>query len=458
MRRWVAAIVVLIVVVAAVIWFALIYKPAIEPTAAGRPQSFDTAMIAHGSQLAAIGDCASCHTVPGGGPLAGGLAIPTPYGVVYSTNITPDRDTGIGAWSEAAFIRAMREGVDREGHLLYPAFPYDRFTHATDDDLRALYAYLMTRDPVNSRPPENQLRFPYNIRAIMAGWNTLFLRPGPIVEDTTQSDEWNRGRYLVEGLGHCASCHTPRNSLGAEDGAHQYDGGQVIDGWYTYPINASSPAPAKWTVDDLAHYLKTGFSAEHGVSRGPMTQVTAKLREASDADVHAMAIYVASLMGSSGILVPQQPAPPPLTSGDSLAAPQVVQASADRGAAIYATACSGCHDSGRLPPFGGIDFHKSTAVHADNPQNIIDMVLYGLPSAEARTFGMMPGFAGTLSQDDIVALLNYLRATYSDGKPAWPNLDTLVADTLSGKTAVTLYSQDGVQRGGPTTTAPRTVP
>jgi mono/diheme cytochrome c family protein len=334
----------------------------------------------------------------------------------------------------------------------------------TDDDNKALYAYLMTRDPARATPPTNQLSFPYNIRPIMAGWDLLFLKKGPLADDSSQSAEWNRGHYLIEGLGHCGSCHTPRTNLGAEDADHLYAGGPVVDGWYTYPIDQSSPAPQKWDVASLEGYLKTGYSAEHGVSRGPMAQVTAKLREASDEDVHAMAVYVASLMGNGGV-APPAPAPAgeaqtplPLQSGDSMAPPDIAEASADRGAMIYATACSGCHESGRPPPFGGIDFHKSTAIHADNPQNIVNMTLYGLPAGAGRTFGMMPGFAGTLSADDMVALLTYLRATFSDGKPAWTDLAGIVADTMSGKTAVKLYSQDGVQRAGPATPAPGTVP
>jgi mono/diheme cytochrome c family protein len=457
--RWLLVVVAVIVLLGVAGYLILVYKPPIEPLSETQTvASFDAALVAHGAALAAIGDCASCHSAPGGEALAGGLPVPTPFGTIYSSNITPDPETGIGRWSEAAFMRAMREGIDREGDQLYPAFPYDHFTHVTDDDNRALYAYLMTRDPVDSTPPANQLSFPFNIRQIVAGWNVLFLKQGPLAEDASQGAEWNRGRYLVEGLGHCASCHTPRNSLGGEDDAHDYSGGPVIDGWYTYAINANSPAPQKWDAESLYAYLKSGGSSIHGVSRGPMAQVTAKLSEASDEDVHAMAVYVASLMGAGDAAAPKVQQPPPPQSGDSQAAPQVIEATADRGATIYATACSSCHDAGRPPPFGGIDFRQSTAVHADNPQNIINLTLYGLPAAEARTFGMMPGFAGTLSEEDMTALLNYLRSTYAPDKPAWTNTQQFVADTMSGKTAVKLYSQDGVQRANPTNLAARTAP
>lgn len=457
MVRRIALIPIAAVVVVAAVGFVLVYRPAMAPVAAA--QTFDPALVARGSELAAVGDCASCHTAPGGAPLAGGVEVPTPFGTIYSSNITPDSATGIGTWSEAAFTRAMQEGVDREGHHLYPAFPFDHFTHVTPDDDKAIYAYLMTRDAVNQEPPANRLNFPFNIRGLMAFWDVLFLHKGPITDDSTQTAEWNHGRYLVEGLGHCAACHTPRNSFGAEDGAKAYAGGPVIDGWYTYPINANSPAPNKWTAAELAAYLKTGFSADHGASRGPMAQVTARLSEANRDDVQAMATYVAWLMGSTGAATTASAAiqQPILTSGDSLAPPTAPTAN-DRGAVVYASACSACHESGRAPPFGGIDFHKSTAVSADSPQNIINMVLYGLPAAEGRTGGNMPGFAGSISQDDLTALLTYLRATYANGKPAWSNADMLVADTMSGKTIVKLYGQDGVQRAIPGAVAQRTTP
>src|SRR5579875_1119449 len=177
--------------------------------------SFDPGIVAKGAQLAAIGSCAVCHTSSRGKPYAGGFPVQTPCGVVYATNITPDRDTGIGTWSEEAFRRAMREGVGRKGTHFYPAFPYDHFTKVTDGDISALYAFLMTREPVHqpNRPP--QLTFPLNWRIFAAAWQLLFLNTGAYQNDPKQSAEWNRGAYLVEGLGHCGACHTPRNRLGA---------------------------------------------------------------------------------------------------------------------------------------------------------------------------------------------------------------------------------------------------
>jgi mono/diheme cytochrome c family protein len=454
--RWIISIVAVVVIVGAVGFFALAYKPAIEPLAAGVAPTFDAALIVHGEQLAAIGDCTSCHTATGGKDFAGGLAVPTPFGTIYSTNITPDRDTGIGAWTEAAFQRAMHEGVDRDGQHLYPAFPYDHFTHVTDDDVSALYAYLMTRQPVNAEPPANALPFPFSFRPVLAGWKLLFLKQGPLAPADGQDAEWARGQYLAEGLGHCAACHTPRNALGAEDGGQHFGGASDIEGWYAYPINANSPAPTNWDVASLTHYLASGFAAEHGVARGPMAQVTANLRAASPEDVQAIATYVVSQMEGAKGAAPAQPVATTvaLQSGDSLVAPVSVDAAAGTGGAIFAAACSSCHEAGRPQPFGGLDLKLSTAVHADSPQNIINMVLFGLPAASGQTSPIMPGYAGAMNEDQIVELLDYLRSQFG-GKPAWSQARQMVADTISGKTQPTIYSSDGVRRA-PLTGSPET--
>src|SRR5881394_2052003 len=221
-------------VIVAVAAFAIAWRPAL--VASEPPQSFDPALVKRGRELAAMGNCDNCHTVRGGKSFAGGVAVPTPFGIIYSSNITPDSDTGIGRWSEAAFRRAMRSGVDRDGRHLYPTFPYDHFTNVSDQDDQALYAFLMTRPPVRARPPANQLAFPYDQRVMIAGWKLLFLRSGTWRPDSAKSAEWNRGGYLVEGLAHCGSCHTPRNALGAERGEQQFAGGDV-ENWHAYAIN-----------------------------------------------------------------------------------------------------------------------------------------------------------------------------------------------------------------------------
>lgn len=202
--RKILAIAITLLVIAAAAFAAIAWRSEIEPVKTA--QDFDPALVKRGAELAAVGNCIACHTVPGAQAFAGGLALPTPFGTIYSTNITPDAETGIGAWSEAAFARAMREGVDRRGHHLYPAFPYDHFTRVTDEDNRALYAFLMTRAPVKATPPPNELAFPLGFRPVLALWKLLFLDKGPLELDPQQSEEWNRGAYLAEGLGHCGAC------------------------------------------------------------------------------------------------------------------------------------------------------------------------------------------------------------------------------------------------------------
>ncbi|MET0429400.1 MAG: cytochrome c, partial [Microvirga sp.] len=288
-----------VLLVLAVSAFALAWRWEIAPVDPPPRSSFDPAQVALGGQLAAIGNCNVCHTAPDGAAFAGGLALPTPFGTIHSTNITPDPATGIGRWSEAAFTRAMREGVDREGRHLYPAFPYDHFTRVSDADIRALYAFLMTRRPIAASPPPNDLRFPYDQRILLTGWKLLYLREGPLAPDPAHSPEWNRGRDLAEGLGHCGACHTPRNGLGAERTEAAYAGGEV-ENWAVYAINGQSPAPVPWDAASLAFYLRHGWHERHGVSRGPMAPVTANLGSVPEADTAAIGTYVADLMGAPG--------------------------------------------------------------------------------------------------------------------------------------------------------------
>ena len=220
-----------------------------EPVIAGvepPPRSaFDPALIENGARLAAIGNCHICHTIPGGADYAGNRPIATPFGTVASTNITPAPGSGIGRWSESAFRCAMRQGVSRRGHHLYPAFPYDHYARLDDADLHALYAFIMTRRPVETSTPVNALAFPLDQRWLMAFWNLLFLDSKPFRPDPQHTAEWNRGAYLVLGLGHCGGCHTPRNLGGAEKTGQALGGGEA-EGWRAPALNANSPAPVPW--------------------------------------------------------------------------------------------------------------------------------------------------------------------------------------------------------------------
>src|SRR3979490_3083133 len=323
-----------LLIAGAVAAVAIAWRPASAAIDPLTPQSFDAALVRRGRDLAAIGNCNDCHTVRGGKSFAGGLPVPTPFGTIYSSNITPDGETGIGRWSEAAFRRAMQSGVNRDGQHLYPTFPYDHFTHVSDDDDRALYAYLMTRQPVRAAARENDLAFPFNQRIAVAGWKLLFLRHGTYQPDSTKSAEWNRGAYLVEGLAHCGACHTPRNALGAEKSQASFAGGDV-DNWHAYAINGQSSAPVPWDAEALFQYLRKGWHPDHGVARGPMAEVVSNLSEVPESDVRAIATYMAGVFGA--------PTPDARRRGDDVraqanAAQPAPQASNAGGAALYTAA------------------------------------------------------------------------------------------------------------------------
>ena len=415
--------------------FAIGWRPVIapiDPPAAGR---FDPALVRHGAELAAIGNCSACHAASGGADYAGGVALTTPFGTVFATNITPDPATGIGRWSETAFRRAMRDGVDRVGRQLYPAFPYDHFTRVNDADDMALYAFLMTRPPVPSAPRPNALVFPLGFRPLLAGWKALFFRPGQYRSDPAHDAAWNRGAYLVEGLGHCGACHTPRNALGAEERDKALSGG-TAESWQAYAIDAASPAPVRWTADALAAYLRQGWQQQHGVARGPMTAVTASLADAPEADIQAIATYLAARMAAGGehppaprtmlaAARPDAPGARPQEAGQQVSA---VAESATEGSRIYAAACASCHESGRPLPYGGLDLHLSTAVNAPAPTNIVHVVLDGLHPMAGEPGAIMPGFRGVLNDPQIVALLAAMRAGFSD-QPAWTDLAATVRRT-----------------------------
>jgi mono/diheme cytochrome c family protein len=387
--------------------FAVMWHPAIAPVESHA--TFPPEQVTRGAELAAIGDCAVCHTATGGRPYAGGRGVPTPFGTVYATNITPDPDTGIGQWSQAAFQRAMRDGIDRSGRHLYPVLPYPHFTRASDDDIAAMYAFLMTRAPVHESAPPNHLPFPLNNRILLAGWNLLYLDPGPWHPDPAHDASWNRGNYLVEAIGHCGACHTPHNALGAEKDALTLAGGEAED-WYAPPLQSASPARQPWTSAALATYLRTGFDAHHGAAAGPMTAVTEELASVPAADIDAMAVYVASLMPNSA------------------ADPVVARGGGDpRAQAIFAGACGGCHGADAPMTRGGApSLALSSAVNAPTPRGAIQMILNGIPWREGKAAPYMPSFAAALTDAQVAELAGYLRATYSD-KPAWSDLPAEVA-------------------------------
>ena len=248
------------------------WRPVIAPVNLSAPV-YSTETIERGRMLAAAGDCFVCHTAPGGTRGTGGRAMETPFGTVFTTNLTPDPETGLGNWSFSAFQRAMREGISRDGKHLYPAFHYTAFAKTSDDDLQALYAYLMSQPAVHAETPKAEMRFPFNLRPLMAGWNAINLDAQPYKTDTTQTPEWNRGAYLVQGLGHCGACHTPRDATGAEKTGQAFLSGAMIDGWEAPALTTLSKSAVPWDAEAFYAYLRHGHSPRHGSAGGPMSEV-----------------------------------------------------------------------------------------------------------------------------------------------------------------------------------------
>ena len=397
------------------------WRASIAPVAFSAPV-YSNATIERGRTLAALGDCAVCHTAPGGMPNAGGRAMDTPFGTLYTTNLTPDADTGLGAWSFSAFQRAMREGISRDGHRLYPAFPYPAFAKTSDDDLQALYAYLQSLPAVRAETPKAELKFPYSVRPLMAGWNALFHDPAPYQPVATQSAEWNRGAYLVNGLGHCGACHTPRNALGAEQGGSAFLSGAMVDGWEAPALTAVSKAAVPWDADALYRYLRHGHSPRHGAAGGPMAEVVRELQQVPDADIRAMSAYLASF----------NPVVPGL---QGLAATAVQSAAANQGRLLGApqrlfdNACAACHHDGDGPTLLGVNtpLALSSKLTSARPDNLLRSILDGVRDPATKDIGFMPAFRDALDDAQIAELAGYMRARFAPDEPAWPDLPSEVA-------------------------------
>jgi nicotinate dehydrogenase subunit B len=356
-------------------------RTAIAPITA-LPARADAATLERGRQLAALGDCAVCHTAPGGLPNAGGRALETPFGTVFSTNLTPDVTTGIGAWSLAAFTRAMREGLSRDGRHLYPAFPYTAFTRTRDADLADLYAWLMAQPPVHASPPPTRLAFPFNQRPLMALWNAIYLVPGAAAASVS------RGEYLVNGLGHCSACHSPRNALGAERGGAARLSGGWVDGWEAPALTSLRHAPNPWTADELFRYMRQGHTLAHGSVAGPMAPVVHQLQALPDSDIRAMAEHLASL----------NPAPAPQAAPPAAAAP--LPGPAER---LFTTACGACHHDGAGPATFGLNLPlaHSSKLHSERPDNLLHVMLDGIREPATRDIGFMPAFRHALDDAQI---------------------------------------------------------
>src|SRR5713101_1308151 len=375
--------------------------------------------IAHGKALVEAGDCASCHSADPAKPFAGGKRIDTPFGAIRrqirridrakgrvdAPNLTPDRDTGIGGWSDQDFYGALRYGVAPDGSRYYPAFPYPNFTKLTRDDILAIRAYLATLTTVRNTPPPPELRWPLNYRVVMRVWDYLFFRPGIFEPDQQKSTEWNRGGYLVEGIGHCGACHTPKNMFGADKRGRAFSGGPV-QGWFAPRLDGAERSGLKsWSVDDIVEYLQSGRNGRSNAG-GLMAEVVANsTSKMSDADVRAIAVYLKDL--PAGVPEPVV-APPP-------------QADMAAGKAVYAHACVACHEvdgSGApriYPPLPG-----NANLQSADPSSTLRIILDGaqtVTTPRAPNPGSMPAYAKQLSDQEIADVTNYMRNSWGNAAP-----------------------------------------
>ena len=354
-----------------------------------------------GLYLVAAGDCMSCHLREGGEPFAGGLGLNTPFGTIYTSNITPDRATGIGSWTSDQFYRAMRDGKGAHDENLYPAFPYPWFRRASRADDDAIFAFLMTLPAVNYTPPKNDLPFPFNIRGAVGAWNSLFLDTHDVQNDPGQSAEWNRGAYLVNGLGHCGACHTPKNSFGADKSKLEFHGGK-LDNWVAPDLTGNTRIGiGAWSVDDIAEYLATGRNARAAAGGAMADVITYSTSLLNDADRHAIAVYIKS-----------QPASPAVTAS----APDA--GAMRRGAEIYSDACASCHLENGVgqkrvfPPLG-----EDAMLQQPDPTSVEHLILAGthIGISDSRPSPLsMPSFAWKLTDQEIADVSTFIRNSWGN--------------------------------------------
>jgi len=370
----------------------------------------------NGQYLATIGNCMACHTAENGAAFAGGVPFHTDFGVIYSTNITPDVNAGIGAWSEKQFIRAMHEGISPNGINLYPAFPYPSFTKVLEDDIKDIFTFLKTVPASSYVPPNNEMRFPFDQRILMRIWNWLFVEKERYVSDKDQSATWNRGRYLIDGLAHCGTCHTPRNFLGGKKDDLALSGGSYQDlvkdnkyrPWSAINLTPSADGLRAWSEHDLVDYLRTGHSARAGTF-GPMNEVIKlSTSQLTDADIHAMASYLKN-------------AEPIQRSARHIMAPEK-RRTAD---ILYTVHCGTCHlPTGLGDPSLGSPLAGSSIVQAGDPSSLINVIIYGatvFTPTPPGAWKSMEAFGNKLDDNEIALISTYLRSS-------WGNLGSSVSE------------------------------
>lgn len=403
-RVWLGLLVLLIVAAA----FVAAAWPREEFIASrsGADHASTGANIARGAYLARAGDCMACHTARGGVPYAGGRALDTPFGRLVAPNITPEPTTGIGSWTADDFWRALHNGKSKDGRLLYPAFPYTNYTKVSRPDSDALFAYLRSLPPVRQPNQPHDLAFPYNQQLTLAGWRLLYFKPGVQQADSAKDARWNRGAYLVEGLGHCSACHSTRNSLGATEGGL---GGGLIPmlGWYAPSLTSDAEAGlGNWSEAHIVQLLGTGVAPGASVT-GPMAEVVVQsLQYLTKEDLGAMAAYLKSL--------------PAGASGDRAPAPRPSEQTMQAGAKLYEQNCATCHgERGEgKGPYPALS--KNRALALAEPVNAIRVVLNGgfAPGTQAnpRPYGMPP-FGHVLKDEEVANLVSFLRASWGNAAP-----------------------------------------
>ena len=374
-------------------------------------QSFG--QVERGHYLAIVGDCAACHTLPGSGhDFAGGRSLETPFGTLLAPNITPDPQTGIGAWTDDEFVNALTKGTGRHGTRLYPAMPYTYYTRLSRDDALAIRAYLNTVPAVHNPVKADQLPFPFDMRWTLAAWDELYFTPGTFHPDAKQSAQWNRGAYLVEGPGHCGMCHTPKNFMGADDTSRRFEG-YALQGWFAPDITDDARRGiGGWSADDIVAYLKTGHN-ETGAATGPMSEtLNLSTSKMSDPDLEAIAIYLKNPAGRQQTAAASTPTP----------ADPPGQSTTKAGAQIYADECSACHgadgkgETGLFPALSG-----SPSVQQTDPTSVLHVVLRGALSVgtkPAPTAPAMPQFGWILNDDQIAAVVTYIRNAWGNSASA----------------------------------------
>jgi len=433
MRRLGRIILAAVVVIAAGVAIFL-FKPASLPDVSAAQAALPTgqALIDRGEYLARAADCVACHTTPGGKPYAGGLAFKLPFGTLYSPNITADKETGIGDWTDAQFVRALHQGIGWQGGNLYPAFPYATYARMTAEDALAIKAYLFSLPPVIADKPKNHLIFPFNQRYVMRFWNLLFVPSGPLSPDASQSADWNRGAYLVEAMAHCGECHTPRNLLYALDNGKKFAGAE-LQGWKAYNISSDKHTGiGGWSDEQLADYLSKGHAEGRGSATGSMGEaVDYSLRHLTPEDIKAIVAYVRTVppqASSDQAIVEAEPAT--LTASTAYAPGPDAAAQGGLGLKLFQGACASCHGwngEGLQTPYAAL--RGSRTVNDPDGTNLIQVILKGARMTTPTGTQAMPAFANAYSDVEIAALGNYVLGHFGGKQSAITPADVAKART-----------------------------